>query len=180
MIFHDFSDHIMWFSDISPWKKCDEKQCETSPYFSPSKKWWFSPQKHDLSSSSVLHGSRVEVFNKAMSSTMSAVSYLQSKATVGSRRWRWSGCGVPGYGAGWWFGCHFWHFPINIGNFSSSQLTKSYFQRGGPTTNQGVIAWLHYGVVCLEILWRFMELIHPKKPWGVAIPTDQGGREKGR
>ena len=36
--------------------------------------------------------------------------------------------------AGWWFGCHFWHFPINIGIRLSSQLTH-IFQRGKPTTN---------------------------------------------
>ena len=33
---------------------------------------------------------------------------------------------------GWWFGCHFWHFPINIGLLSSSQLTNSYFSEGWP------------------------------------------------
>ena len=39
--------------------------------------------------------------------------------------------------SGWWFGCHFWHFPINIGNISSSLNWRSHiFQRGGPTTNQ--------------------------------------------
>ena len=32
---------------------------------------------------------------------------------------------------GWWFGCHFWHFPIHIGFLSSSQLTDHIFQRGG-------------------------------------------------
>ena len=33
--------------------------------------------------------------------------------------------------SGWWFGCHFLDFPINIGFLSSSQLTN-IFQRGGP------------------------------------------------
>ena len=28
------------------------------------------------------------------------------------------------------FGCHFWHFPRNIGFMSSSQLTKSDFSEG--------------------------------------------------
>ena len=32
--------------------------------------------------------------------------------------------------SGWWFGCHFLNFPINIGFLSSSQLTKSYFSEG--------------------------------------------------
>ena len=30
-------------------------------------------------------------------------------------RQTWVKSGV--YTPGWWFGCHFWHFPINIGNF---------------------------------------------------------------
>ena len=58
-------------------------------------------------------------------------------------------------------GCHFWHFPINIGLLSSSQLTNSYFsiwlgnvkssqltnsiifQRGGkkPPTRWGLNEW---------------------------------------
>ena len=39
--------------------------------------------------------------------------------------------------AGWWFGCHQFYFPINIGFLSSSQLTKSYFSEGWrKTTNQ--------------------------------------------
>ena len=38
---------------------------------------------------------------------------------------------------GWWFGCHQFYFPRNIGFRLSSQLTNSIiFQRGGPTTNQ--------------------------------------------
>ena len=46
----------------------------------------------------------------------------------------------------WWFGCHEFYFPRNIGNNmeESSQLTH-IFQRGGPTTNQiknrHVIKW---------------------------------------
>ena len=36
----------------------------------------------------------------------------------------------PKYITGWWFGCHFWHFPRNIGFLSSSQLTKSSFSEG--------------------------------------------------
>ena len=35
--------------------------------------------------------------------------------------------------SGWWFGCHEFDFPINIGLLSSSQLTNSYVSgRGGP------------------------------------------------
>ena len=30
---------------------------------------------------------------------------------------------------GWWFGCHFWHFPINIGNFIIP-IDVHIFQRG--------------------------------------------------
>ena len=53
-------------------------------------------------------------------------------------------------GLGWdmiWLvvtGCHFWHFPRNIGFMSSSQLTNSnLFQRGGyTTTNQmDILPW---------------------------------------
>ena len=34
--------------------------------------------------------------------------------------------------SGWWFGCHEFYFPINIGLRLSSQLTKSYFSEGWP------------------------------------------------
>ena len=38
---------------------------------------------------------------------------------------------------GWWFGCHQFYFPRNVGLLSSSQLTKSYFSEGWPwPTNQ--------------------------------------------
>ena len=37
--------------------------------------------------------------------------------------------------SGWWFGCHVWHFPINIGNFIIP-IDVHIFQRGGPTTKQ--------------------------------------------
>ena len=38
---------------------------------------------------------------------------------------------------GWWFGCHQFYFPRNIGLMSSSQLTDSYFSEGWPwPTNQ--------------------------------------------
>ena len=33
---------------------------------------------------------------------------------------------------GWWFGCHFLFSHYNIGNFSSFQLTNSYFSEGWP------------------------------------------------
>ena len=70
--------------------------------------------------------------------------------------------------SGWWFGCHGFYFPINIGNLihhpnwrthifsegfkpyigiywnnSSSQLTNSYFSEGfNPSTNQISSTWL--------------------------------------
>ena len=38
---------------------------------------------------------------------------------------------------GWWFGCHQFYFPMNIGFMSSSRYWRSHiFQRGGPSTNQ--------------------------------------------
>ena len=37
--------------------------------------------------------------------------------------------------SGWWFGCHFFNFPINIG-FLIIPVDFHIFQRGGPTTNQ--------------------------------------------
>ena len=33
---------------------------------------------------------------------------------------------------GWWFGCHEFYFPINIGLHSSSQLTDHIFSEGWP------------------------------------------------
>ena len=36
---------------------------------------------------------------------------------------------------GWWFGCHEFYFPINIG-FLIIPIDFHIFQRGGPTTNQ--------------------------------------------
>ena len=37
--------------------------------------------------------------------------------------------------SGWCFGCHFWHFPRNMG-FLIIPTDFHIFQRGGPTTNQ--------------------------------------------
>ena len=37
--------------------------------------------------------------------------------------------------SGWWFGCHQFYFPRNIGNFIIPS-DFNIFQRGGPTTNQ--------------------------------------------
>ena len=45
---------------------------------------------------------------------------------------------------GWWFGCHSWNFPMNIGFISSSQLTNSYFSEGWPNHQPGppsVVFW---------------------------------------
>ena len=51
---------------------------------------------------------------------------------------------------GWWFGCHFYHSPIQLG-MSSSQLTFIYiFQRGGPTTNQ-MFFGLTTGILCKDV-----------------------------
>ena len=42
--------------------------------------------------------------------------------------------------SGWWFGCHQFYFPIQLG-ISSSQLTNSYFSEGWPwPTNQPYFA----------------------------------------
>ena len=40
--------------------------------------------------------------------------------------------------AGWWFGCHFWHFPINIGFMSSSRhwRSPSFFRGVGILAHQ--------------------------------------------
>ena len=40
-----------------------------------------------------------------------------------------------GFWAGWWFGCHEFYFPINIG-LLIIPIDFHIFQRGGPTTNQ--------------------------------------------
>ena len=46
-----------------------------------------------------------------------------------------SGWGYPRGSDGWWFGCHFLNFPINIG-LLIIPIDFHIFQRGGPTTNQ--------------------------------------------
>ena len=38
--------------------------------------------------------------------------------------------------AGWWCGCHFWHFPRNIGNLIIPIDFHSYFSEGFQSTNQ--------------------------------------------
>ena len=38
--------------------------------------------------------------------------------------------------SGWWFGCHQFYFPINMGFRLSSQLTNSYFSRGVALAHQ--------------------------------------------
>ena len=51
----------------------------------------------------------------------------------------WDGIDLPGIWTAWlkgsnlflcFLGCHVWHFPRNIGNVKSSQLTNSYFSEG--------------------------------------------------
>ena len=39
--------------------------------------------------------------------------------------------------AGWWFGCHQFYFPRNIGLRLWSQLTNSYFSEGWPNHQPG-------------------------------------------
>ena len=68
--------------------------------------------------------------------------------------------------SGWWFGCHFWHFPINIGLLSSSQLTNSYFSgRGGPgpPTRNDEIFWLNHRELTrfIGIFWGPRNLCGP-------------------
>ena len=41
----------------------------------------------------------------------------------------------PRESTGWWFGCHQFYFPINIG-LLIIPIDSHIFQRGGPTTNQ--------------------------------------------
>ena len=51
---------------------------------------------------------------------------------------------------GWWFGCHEFYFPINIG-LLIIPMDFHIFQRGGPTTNQYLFIYLH---VFIYILWE--------------------------
>ena len=65
--------------------------------------------------------------------------------------------------SGWWFGCHQFYFPINIGLLSSSQLTFTFFRGvAQPTTTQ------IYNVGKL--------VIHHPRPQGLycwAVPTER-------
>ena len=60
----------------------------------------------------------------------------------------------PEFTAGWWFGWNIWIIfsHLIIGNFSSSQLTDSYFSEGEtnhqPAVNLDEIGWYH-----CETLW---------------------------
>ena len=69
---------------------------------------------------------------------------------------------APRIATGWWFGCHFWHFPINIGLLSSSQLTNSNFMgRLDPdvgTADGGLPGWSDPGR--LNGCWENDEFIH--------------------
>ena len=40
------------------------------------------------------------------------------------------------YISGWWFGCHEFYFPIQLGMSYHPNWRNHIFQRGGPTTNQ--------------------------------------------
>ena len=44
---------------------------------------------------------------------------------------QWQNQRTDGRKTAWWFGCHFWHFPINIGNVIIP-IDFHIFQRGGP------------------------------------------------
>ena len=61
---------------------------------------------------------------------------------------------------GWWFGCHFWHFPINIGNNNPNWLI---FFRGVQTTNQ------------FRKLWNMEKMAHRSLGrfgfWSCSIPS---------
>ena len=90
---------------------------------------------------------------------------------------------------GWWFGCHFWHFPRNIGFLSSSQLTKSIiFQRGGekPPTRVDYQVFATQGncstplrpeIMLKKILglpkvprWEGRIACTSHSPWGIRMP----------
>ena len=84
---------------------------------------------------------------------------------------------------GWWFGCHFWHFPRNIG-FLIIPIDFHIFQRGGPTTNQILFHgpfnspfMEQCGWFCLA-LWNGAPSVHQLKAWSLrrfrpSTPTNQ-------
>ena len=43
--------------------------------------------------------------------------------------------------SGWWFGGHFWHFPIWLGNNHHPKLTFHIFQRGGEKPPTSDVLW---------------------------------------
>ena len=67
---------------------------------------------------------------------------------------------------GWWFGCHQFYFPINIGFRLSSQMTNSYFSEGWlKTTNQSRCdAPDHLSLLCLLFL-----VLHPPRGRGPSM-----------
>ena len=55
--------------------------------------------------------------------------------------------------SGWWFGCHQFSFPINIGNNSSSQLTiRHIFLRGVAKNHQPAISLSQLSIPSLSHL----------------------------
>ena len=56
---------------------------------------------------------------------------------------------------GWWFGCHFWHFPRNIGLLSSSQLTNSNLFQGSNHQAESVFKMCQTSRYCLSPCCRF-------------------------
>ena len=66
------------------------------------------------------------------------------------------------YISGWWFGCHFWHFPINIGNVIIP-IDVHILQRGGPTTNQYIVVWEYPHSRCSHYLSGDDESVRGKR-----------------
>ena len=62
--------------------------------------------------------------------------------------------------SGWWFGCHQFYFPINIGFMSSSQLTNSYFSEGWPNHKPDIVVFFFI----LTSLTFFCQQSSPKGP----------------
>ena len=62
--------------------------------------------------------------------TSGTCAWAEDRAITGL--WYWCA-------SGWWFGCHQFYFPMNLGFMSSSQLTDSYVSEGWrkPSTRLG-------------------------------------------
>ena len=65
--------------------------------------------------------------------------------------------------ASWWFGCHFWHFPVNLGLLSSSQLTFIIFFRGVQSNHQPdyYLQWeIYLWPMILWVIWTLTFINH--------------------